>query len=61
LTADLNYGGKIPFLGAYSYTKPGAEPKDYENLSKPINKLFLLANTQFLINQQLLMVHYYQV
>ena len=29
------------FLGAYSYTKPGAKPKDYENLSKPINnKLF---------------------
>jgi len=38
---STNWSRDQNFLGAYSYTKPGAKPKDYENLSKPVNnKLF---------------------
>ena len=38
---STNWSNDQNFLGAYSYTKPGAKPKDYENLSKPVNnKLF---------------------
>jgi monoamine oxidase len=38
---STNWSNDQNFLGAYSYTKPGARPRDYENLSKPINnKLF---------------------
>ena len=38
---STNWSKAQNFLGAYSYTKAGAMPKDYENLSKPVNnKLF---------------------
>ncbi len=38
---STNWSSDPNFLGAYSYTKSGVNPKDYENLSKPINnKLF---------------------
>ena len=38
---STNWSKDQNFLGAYSYTKPGAKPKDYENLSTPVNdKLF---------------------
>ena len=38
---STNWSNDQNFLGAYSYPKAGAKPKDYENLSKPVNnKLF---------------------
>ena len=38
---STNWSKDQNFLGAYSYTMPGAKPKDYENLSMPVNnKLF---------------------
>ena len=38
---STNWSNDQNFLGAYSYPKAGAMPKDYENLSKPVNnKLF---------------------
>ena len=59
---STNWSKDQNFLGAYSYTKPGAKPKDYENLSRPVNnKLFFCGEHTFLITQQLLMEHYYQV